>query len=105
MIIKFIGIFGLILLIFLLILFIVLCKEVKFIIVGIFVKFCKIILEGLNGILFLLFVFLNLFNVLIWLFVIIKLFFCCNIDFNNMWIEYGNLEILVSFFFFNVCKL
>lgn len=68
-------------------LFIVLCKEVKLIMVGIFVKFCKIIWEGLNGILFLFLFFLNWFKVLIWLFVIIKLFFWWSKDFNKIWIE------------------
>lgn len=56
--IKLIGIFGLIFLGLLLRFVMVLCKEVKLIIVGIFVKFCKIIWVGLNGILF-LFLFLD----------------------------------------------
>lgn len=102
---RFIGISGLILLGFFFKLVIVLWSDVKFIIVGILVKFWRIIWDGLKGILiFLIFFVFYFVRFLMCFFVIIWLFIWWRIDFNNILIEYGSLDILFKFVFFKVCK-
>lgn len=106
LIIRFIVILGLILLGFLFMFVIVLWSEVKLIIVGILVKFCKIIWDGLNGILiFWIFFVFYFVKFVICFFVIICLFIWWSIDLSKIFMEYGNWDMLLIFVFLSVFKL